>query len=200
VNLTFDHNLLIELESSSGITSEGLQCLVSLHDSGQITIRVSGIGASERRRGKTYAPNFSAFRERVSKLSQREFEILRPLGYWGITYWDWCLWSGEETPLGELDRKIHLVLFPRTEFSWQDYAKTQGVDPKQSIEDNSPEWQKWRNRKCDVLTMWCHIYYTGDIFVTNDKRFLGSRRTALINIGARNILNPGYAASGLAGS
>ena len=166
MDITFDHNPLLQLESKSRTTTEKLQCLVSLHDSGQITIRVSGIGASERLRGKIYAPDFSAFRERVCRLSQREFEILKPVGYWGITYWDWFLWGGEGTPTSELDRNIHTVLFPETEFNWQDYAKAHGIDPTQSIHDNSPDWQKWRNRKCDVLTMWCHIATMQAIFLS----------------------------------
>jgi len=189
--ITFDHNLLIDLENDNGATGETLRQLVSFHDLGQITLRVSAIGASERLKGKTYAPNFMAFQERVRRLSQREIEILKPLGYWGITYWDWCVWGGDGTPESELEQRIHSVLFPKTEFKWQNYAQAKGIDPNQPTQAHNPEFQKWRNHKCDVLTMWCHIQYKGDIFVTPDKHFYQvTKRPALISLGARSILYP----------
>jgi hypothetical protein len=192
--ITLDHNLLIDLESDGATPSQTLKRLVFLHDSGQITIRVSAIGASERLKGKTYAPDFSAFQERVCKLSQKKFEILKPLGYWDITYWDWCIYGGEGTPENELEQKIHAVLFPETEFEWQRYAQAHGLDSNQEVE-KSREYQNWRNRKCDVLTMWCHIYYVGDVFVTRDKHFFGTKKAALVNLGAKNILCPAEAIS-----
>ncbi len=194
--ITFDHNLLIDLESDNGATGKALRQLVSLHDAEQITIRVSAIGASERLKGKTYVPDFSAFHERVRRLSQREFEILRPLGYYDITYWDWCMYADDGTPENELEQKIHEVLFPEIEFKWQAYAQVNGEDPNQAAQTQSREWQKWRNRKCDVLTIWCHIYYAGDAFVTTDDHFhQATKKPVLISLGAKSILYPAEAAS-----
>lgn len=106
--VTFDHNLLIDLEPDNGATDETLRQLVSFHDAGQIAIRVSAISASERLRDKTYAPNFSAFQERIRRLSKREFEILRPLGYWDFTYWDWCIWVVKEHTKMNLNKEYML--------------------------------------------------------------------------------------------
>jgi hypothetical protein len=47
----------------------------------------------------------------------------------------------------------------------------------------------WRNKKCDVLSMWCHIYYGGDIFVTSDKNFF-KKLPPLLEIGVGDILRP----------
>jgi hypothetical protein len=192
--VTFDHNLLIDLEADNSSISEALRQLVSLHDSGQIAIRVSAIGASERLKGKTYAPDFAAFQKRVFKLSDRPFEILRPLSYWGITYGDWGLWGGNGTSGNELEQRIHAMLFPETEFNWSDFAQANKLDPEQAVQTQSQEWQKWRNRKCDVLTMWCHINYSGDIFVTTDNHFHQStKKPALVSLGARSIAQPAEA-------
>ena len=199
MKITLDHNLLIDLETTQAANDE-LQQLVAFHDSGQITIRVVGIGASERLKDKTYALTFSTFQDRVRRLSQREFEILKPLGYWNITYWDWCIWGGEGTPESELERKIHTVLFPEIEFKWQDFARANGVDHDQAVQSQSREWQKWRNRKCDVLAMWCHIYYAGDAFITTDDHFhQATKKPALISLGAKSILYPTEVVSMIAG-
>jgi len=200
IPVTFDHNLLIDLESKDEATSEALRHLVSLHDTAQINIRVAAIGASERLKDKTYAPDFAAFQGRVRRLSQREFEILKPLGYWDITYWDWWIWGGEGTPENELEQKIHTALFPETEFKWQDFAQASGVDHDQAVQSQSREWQKWRNRKCDVLAMWCHIYYAGDAFITTDGHFhQATKKPALISLGAKSILYPSEVVSMVAG-
>jgi hypothetical protein len=42
----------------------------------------------------------------------------------------------------------------------------------------------------DVLSMWCHIYCNGDIFVTGDNHFHKSKKPQLIKLGAKQILKP----------
>jgi hypothetical protein len=49
----------------------------------------------------------------------------------------------------------------------------------------------WRNHKCDVLAMWCHIHYGGDVFVTTDRNFMkASKQQRLEALGAREIQTP----------
>lgn len=194
MRLTFDHNLLIDLEEGKEAGKE-LEYALGLHDSGEVTICVSAIGASERLREKAYASSFSAFQNRVRELSFREFEILKPLGYWNVTFWDWCVW-GDQGPAGSvLEESIHRILFPQIEFSWQDHADACGQDPNEASEEQHSEWGRWRNRKCDTLAMWCHIYYGGDAFVTRDKAFhQPTKKPRLIALGAKNIVYPGEVA------
>jgi hypothetical protein len=50
---------------------------------------------------------------------------------------------------------------------------------------------KWRNAKCDVLALWSHIRFNGDVFVTSDKNFWKQKKKEqLIALGASNILTP----------
>ena len=185
MKILLDHNLLIDLELQQGNDIGNLNNLVMLHNNHQITVCVSAISASERLKDRTYASTFAIFRERIQKLSQREFEILRPPIYFDITYWDWCMWSGDT--IIALEKEIHQTLFPETEFEWQTYAQSHGMNPEADL--RSPEGQKWRNRKCDVLTLWCHIYYACDIFVTNDSNF-HRKNLALASLGAKQISYP----------
>jgi hypothetical protein len=185
MKITFDHNLLIALEVGQGHDLGNLKRLVSLHDNNQITICVSAIGASERLKDKSYASSFGDFRKRIQGLSIKEFEILRPPIYLDITYWDWCIWGNDETIA--LEKEIYQTLFPEIEFEWQDYAQSHGLNSETDLQ--KPEGQKWRNRKCDVLAMWCHIYYACDVFVTNDTNF-HRKKLALEKLGAKQLSFP----------
>lgn len=55
---------------------------------------------------------------------------------------------------------------------------------------------KWLNAKCDVLALWSHIYYGGDIFVTSDENFHKEKKLPhLLHLGAGAILRPYDAAA-----
>ncbi len=190
MNLTFDHNCLIDLELNEG-QAEALKFLVDKHNSEKINISVSAISASERLLGNTYAQNFSEFKQRVSHLFQRQVIILKPITYYGVGYYDWCIYNDEGGPLSQLEKKIHHVLFPNTKFKWSDHAHSNNVDPNEASDNQDSIWQTWRNKKCDTLTMWCHIYYGNNIFVTMDKNFhKASKKTSLISLGAEQVMYP----------
>jgi hypothetical protein len=104
--------------------------------------------------------------------------------YFDISFWDHCLWSDDL--MITLERQIHAILFPNVEFSWQDYCRTNDIDPI----PNSPSG-KWRNCKCDVQAMWSHIHAKRDVFVTSDKNFhRPEKKAALIALGAKRIEYP----------
>jgi hypothetical protein len=114
-------------------------------------------------------------------------ELLYPPFYFDITYWDRSAWADDEDTLEE---SIHRILFPEIEFLHSDYCSAQGLDPESG--DDHP----WHNAKCDVLVMWSHIHYGGDIFVTSDKNFHRQhRKDALIELGAKHISFPRDAAA-----
>jgi hypothetical protein len=191
MNVTLDTNCLVDLELNEGAAPE-LRRIIAAHDSGQLSISVPGIGASERLKDGTFAQHFSGFRERINRLAKREFEILKPLLHLDLAYFDWAVLAGDDTIA--LERRIHEVLFPETHFEWADQAATQGLDPNLVSERRSREWMKWRNRKCDVLALWCHIHYGKDIFVTRDGNFhKATKKPVLEKLGAKRILPPSEA-------
>jgi len=76
------------------------------------------------------------------------------------------------------------------ELTYKDYCRTRNLKP-----ENKEAWQKWVNKKCDVLAMWSHIWNKGDIFVTRDKDFHRKmKKQKLIELGAGEILMPKQAA------
>lgn len=180
-NLTLDFNCLISLENNDYF-SGCLQKLVDLHEEGVISLSVPAISASEKKIDGEYLQNIQVFFDRIDKLSNRRFKILKPIMIWDMGYWDYGIWADEE--MIELDRKIHSVLFPNIPVNYDDYIKINALD----IGHLDP---KWRNAKCDVISLWCHIYYKNDIFITSDRNFYKqTKKDCLIALGAKKILSP----------
>jgi hypothetical protein len=193
ITFTLDTNCLIDLELGEGGVLH-LRRLLTAHDANRITVGVSAAAASERLPDGLFAPNFSGFQQRVSRLSTRPMDLLRPLCYLDISYLDWSILGDEQ--LVAQEEAIHQVLFPRIEFKWSDHAAKYGFDPEAATGTSQKESLRWRNRKCDTLAMWCHIHYGNDVFVTRDSNFLkASKKEALIALGARRILTPSEAAA-----
>jgi hypothetical protein len=142
------------------------------------------ISASENQPGIA-RPNFADFLARLADLRLDHLEILKPLGYWDISFWDWCLWGDEE--MSALDRQIHDLLFPNIEFALGDFSRRRGIAV-------DPLPRQWRNAKCDVLALWSHIYHRREVFVTSDGNFHAlTRRLALIAMGANHTCRPAEA-------
>jgi len=181
MRLTFDLNCIIAIEKGEG-TSISLIKLIRLHDAGKVLITVPAISGSEKLRDGNYSNTFNDFKKRISCLSQKPIEILKPLAYLGISFLDYCIYSNDD--LITLDKKIQEILFPDIPYLWQNYIKKFRID-KNTIND------KWVNKRCDAVSMWCHIYYENDIFVTNDHNFFKQQKlNKLIDLGANRILKP----------
>jgi len=144
-------------------------------------------------RGGRYATNFAEFQEKVAAVGLREAEILKPICRLGMTFYDWCILPNEQ--MEDLERRIHQVLFPDIEFEYVDYCRARGIDP-----NSGPMDSRWRNPRCDVLALWSHIHYGDGIFITSDENFhKGTKKPALIALGAGDILSPADASARLTG-
>ena len=180
VRFTLDTNCLIDVEEgrpSAPLVRE----LVSLHGQDGINVAISAIGASERQRAGGYAQNFSEFQAKLKAIGFDFVELLPPLSYWDICFWDHCIMADETDTL---EKDIHNVLFPNIEFMWVDYANAHGLSV--DLLDKN-----WRNAKCDVLALWCHIKHGGGIFVTSDRNFhAATKREKLKALSVGNIAYP----------
>jgi len=186
LNVTLDMNCIIDLERNSA-TAPYLKRLIQMHSNRKINLRVVAISASERKPDHSYVSNFNEFKRRLDAIGLGNVEILPTVLYWGVGFWGYFLWGGGE--LDELERKVQLILFPTIEIKFSDFCKKRGLDP-----DNEKAWRKWVNAKCDVLALWSHIWYDGDIFVTGDKDFHKETvKPRLIKLGAGKILRPAEA-------
>ena len=179
MRFTLDTNCLIDVEEGRP-DGTYIREIVSRHGNG-INVAVSAIGASERQRNGGYARNFSDFQKKLNAIGFGDLELLLPLAYMDICFWDHCVMADEADTL---ERDIHNVLFPNIEFLWIDYANARGL-PVDSLDKN------WRNAKCDVLGLWCHIKHGGGVFVTSDGNFhAATKQGTLSALGAGTIACP----------
>lgn len=185
VRFTLDTNCLIDVEEARA-DGPYIRELVSRLGNG-ITVAVSAIGASERQRNGGYARSFSEFQQKLNAIGFGGLEILLPLAYMDVCFLDHCVMADEADTL---ERDIHSVLFPNIEFLWVEYANARGL-PVDAIDKN------WRNAKCDVLGLWCHIKHGGGVFVTSDGNFhAATKQGKLKALGAGTIAYPKDALEG----
>jgi hypothetical protein len=185
MKVTLDTNCLYELESRT--VDRALRQLAALGEEGGIVIQIPAIAASEKQRDRKHLRDFAIFRERVDRLGLGGAELLRPLAYVGMCYIGWAVLIGPESRAAE--RRIHEILFPQIAFEASKHCERDDVRSR----------ERWRNAKCDVLGMWCHIEYGGDVFVTRDQNFFKrSKRSQLEALGAGSIATPEQALTQLA--
>lgn len=176
INVTLDTNTIIDLEEKRP-AAPYIRALIDMHEDQVINLRVVAISASERKPDGKYASNFDEFKQKIAAVGLEHAEVLKPIAYWDITFWDRCLWAGDQ--MMDLERKIHEILFPQIEF------------------DGETD-QRWRNAKCDVLALWSHIWHGSGIFVTSDTDFhQETKKPALLALGAGDILKPRDAVAAL---
>ena len=186
MKLTLDPNCIIDLEENRPAAAH-LRELMAMHSAGVLHLAVVGISASENLPGGGSAPTFAAFQEKAARVGLADAEILKPMGIWGVTYWDWGLWG--DNAMEELARQIHAVLFPDSDYDYVEYCAQRGT----VVNENSID-PRWRNQLCDVLALWSHVYYRRDLFVTRDTNFLASaKRQALSALGVGTMCSPSKA-------
>jgi len=183
VNLTLDMGCIADLEEEN-TAAPYLRSLIRLHERQVLTLRVVAIGASERHPDGMFAADFAEFAERLACLGLNGVEILEPVFRFGLTFDGWSLWPDAE--LEQLEQRIHQALFPRIDFLWGQFLRRRGGDTARDVLH-----ARWRQARCDVLTMWAHLRYGGDIFVTrNEVYWQRDRRERLIRMGAGDVLTP----------
>lgn len=180
---TLDTNCIIAIEEGRA-EEAAIRALIDAHTAGAAQVALVAISASERQRDGSLLETFAQFRERLSALGLGHLELLMPMFYFDVTYWDWAMWPGDD--MEALERAIHKVLFQGIEFLWSDYCTARGL----SLNDTSMA-HRWRNAKCDVQALWSHIHHGREVFVTADKNFHAkTKKPALISLGANCIETP----------
>jgi hypothetical protein len=176
MRLTLDHNVIIDLAKNSPNTMHLREVLAG----GQHQAYVVEIGASEMRQRGIRPDRFDLFDELLDEAGIRPLPRLTPMMIWDVTFLDHGLSSDEA--MSKRATEIEEILFgesPRIEF------------PNESEAENSSQFGAWLNRMCDVQTMWCHIHYGNDVFVTSDRNFHKvTKAPRLMAMGAGRIAKP----------
>ena len=183
--ITLDTNVIVSLEENRA-SAPVIKELIELHNKGEVKLGVVAISGSERNREGTYPKNYNEFQNKLENVGLENVDILIPMEYWDICFWDHGLWSDDQ--MEKLEREIHEILFPNIEFDFQKYCEKNSINLNDT---NTKQYRKWRNAKCDVQMIWAHIYFKRDVFITEDDNFRKkSKIEELLRLGAGKILEP----------
>lgn len=180
IKVTLDNNCLINLEKRT-CQWEAVKEIIKLSKQGELIACVCAMSASEYQ--KTKRPIYKEFENFLERINCDDILQILPMGYYDITYFEHCLWSGEKEV--NLEKEIHNILFPNIEYSYEKYCKKNGIQNVNGLKDKI-----WLNAKCDVQMIWSHINAENDFFVTEDSNFLKSKKNKLEIIGAKHIFKP----------
>ena len=173
MKLTLDHNVVIDLANGSprvdriraAVTGRSHQCFVV------------DVGASEMRQRGINPDRYDLFEQLLLQAGIDALPRLAPMMIWDVTFWDHGLWCDEQ--MAGQAKQIEDILF--------------GESPAIAIPTDldGPNATTWLNRTCDVQTMWCHLHYQNDIFVTSDGNFhKATKLPRLLALGAKRISRP----------
>jgi hypothetical protein len=160
-----------------------IRMLADAHTAGKANVALVALSVAGKHQAGSYFDDFDAFRDHLAALDLAHLEILKPMACFDISFPDWCIEADDA--MAALEKQIHDILFPQSEFTWGDYCEENGMDPSFSPRDD------WRRFKCDVQSMWAHIQNKRDVFVTIDDNFnKPGTKSALIGLGAGHIEHP----------
>ncbi len=160
-----------------------IRALADAHTAGKAKVAVVALSAAEKHQFGSYFDDFDAFRDHLAAVDLARLEILKPMAYFDISFPDWCIEPDDATQA--VEKKIHDILFPQSQFTWEEYCEENGIDPSFSPRGD------WRKFKCDVQSMWAHIHNKRDVFVSAEDNFYKPDKTsALVALGAGHIKRP----------
>jgi hypothetical protein len=166
-----------------------IRVLADARTAGKANVALVALSAAGKQQAGSYFDDLDAFRDHLAAIDLAHLEILRPMTYFDISFPDWCIEA--DNAMQALEKQIHDILFPQSEFDWPDYADTHDLDP-----DSLSPYGDWRRQKCAVLEMWSHIHHKRDVFVTADDEFhKPAKKAALLTLGAGQIERLAEAAS-----
>ncbi len=173
MKLTLDHNVVIDLANGSPRVD---RIRAAVADASHHCFVVE-IGASEMRRRGIRPDRYDLFEQLLQQAGIDSIPRLAPMKIWDVTFWDHELWCDNQ--MAERAKQIEDVLF----------GESTAIDLPTDLDASSSA--AWLNRTCDVQTMWCHLHYQNDIFVTSDDNFHKTTKVPrLLALGAKRIARP----------
>src|SRR5262245_57262109 len=126
-----------------------IRMLADAHTAGKAKVAVVALSAAEKRQAGSYFDDVDAFRDHLAAVDLARLEILKPMACFDISFPDYSIKADDAA--ATLEKQIHDILFPQSEFDWPDYADANGLDP-----DSLSPHGDWRRYKYAVLEMWAH--------------------------------------------
>ncbi len=173
MKVTFDTNILIEVEEDRDNKSETIRIL-EIRQKKRINIGVVAVCAIEKKVKGKFIDNIKEFKSWLVENNFNDLEIVKTIGRYNLAFWDYCYWASGE--ISKLERNIYNTIFGKSEI---EYMK------------NNINNKIWRKNIIDTMIFLGHVYNDRDIFITLDKHFLKkSVKSKLENIYKTRIFRP----------
>ena len=182
--LTLEWNAVITWETPGRVGRESLGKLIALHGK-RIDVGIVTTAASENTSLRKLPETADAFDDRLSRIGWSHLTKVLTACEFDLTYFDYCFFTPNdyEEIVSEL---WELILPANIPYEATDFARERGIDSIHKITSDS--YQKWRNKWCDVHSLYAHLMADRDIFVSGDiKNFKGDRRGRLADLGIKSI-------------
>lgn len=188
IKVTVDTNIVIKALKPIEINYELVQQLINWHKNKVIQLQVVAAIASEN--GRSLEGNKRALLTDLETLGISDAEILAIPAFIDMSYVGLSYLVDEDSI--ELQRKIWSTVFGVVPFEHDAFCKFNGIN----IPDENYIDKKWRNYRCDVLTVLEYINSRNRtssndllIFVTADNDDILKHASKLEEFGASNILS-----------
>jgi hypothetical protein len=174
MKITLDHNCIIDLVNKTDMGTK----IKKIIGNKENECFVVNIGASEMWEKGVRPDHYDMFEKMLDSAGISKLPRLNPMWIIGVTFIGRGVIANDE--MIRLGNEIKEILF----------GGALKIDIA-SVDPDSKLGKKFINRLCDVHTMWCHINYKNDIFLTNDRNFFkDTKMPRLITLGAGRICHP----------
>jgi hypothetical protein len=192
VQALLDKNCLVDLADGRQPFANELQPVIAAWRRGDLELIAAAITASENQPDNV-PPTWEQFNELLGDAGLSDVRILQcPLD------WDMGFWGKGERGNSERGRELmatssdsgasacsaSLIPRPRSPRP-QAPLRAGSLSPDSAGLVPPPSHErKWVNKKCDVMTVWTHVWHKTDVLLTRDDRML-DRAQELAALGAR---------------
>jgi hypothetical protein len=186
LRVTLEWNAVLTLENPDRAGQLSLAKLIELHGTA-IDLGIVTTAASENNPSQAFPRTAFEFEQRLTKNNIDHLTLVLQPAVNDLTYIGLCAWASSNYEA--LAQHIWTIIPPK-HLPWdrKTFALQEGIDPNKSTW--SPEFRKWRNKWCDVNSIYTHIWHERDVFVTGDeKNFKHDRRDRLKAIGIGEVFS-----------
>jgi hypothetical protein len=114
---TLDYNCLLAVANNEPAAG-AVRALAEAHATSRADVAVVAISASENQQGGLCFQNFAEFQARVVSWGLGHLNVVLPMVYFDISFWDQSLLADEA--MVKLENEIHSILFPTVQFLWEE--------------------------------------------------------------------------------
>lgn len=184
-SFTLEWNAVITLEEcATRPTAPAIRELLSLHGT-SIDLGIVTTAASENTRMHQFPSTAIEFQTRLNNVGFGQITRVYTPAIIGLTYIGLSVIAPNDCDemIGKIWNIVKPTHLPR---SHEDFASSKEIAIDTPI--TSSEFHKWRNKWCDVVSLYAHILADRDVFVSGDvKNFHGERKDQLTQLGVKEI-------------